>query len=127
MEALFREAQKEGRDLYIRFGDLPEGGRSRDYEHGTTLDGMSVYRAQAVTDTRTPLESADDWRWYDGPVFCRPVAPNSAYYDGIAPGLSDRPAYLVTGTKIGNGPEGEPIITDVEIVREVSQYQGLWS
>ncbi len=50
-----RPTPRAGEDVYLRFGDLPEGGRSRNYRTGRLEPGVSVYRA-----TKTP--EAPFWR-----------------------------------------------------------------
>lgn len=97
-----------GRDLYIRFGDRPAGGRSRNYATGELEAGISVYEA------RHDLVS-DTWMT-DGAM----VGTLVSY---LAQGL---PARLVTGDEIGSGSDGEPVLADVEVVAELVRCDRGW-
>lgn len=89
--------------LYIRYGDLPEGGRSTNHRTGEREEGVSVY----------PVA------WL-GPDDYAPVLPSrealQTYYSSE---LHDRPAYLVRGRWVGWGSDMEPLLADVQIVQRI--------
>ncbi len=92
-----RPAPRAGEDVFIRFGDLPEGGRSRNYRTGRLEPGVSVYRA-----TRTP----------EGGYV---LGPLSAFERSAAVSmfvLGRRPPFEVTGREVGVGSAGEPVLAE---------------
>lgn len=103
-----RAARWAGRDLYIRFGDAPAGGRSRNYATGELERGISVYEARhdLISDT-----------WMTGGAM---VGTLVSY---LAQGI---PARLVTGTEIGSGSDGEPLLSDLEVVADLTRTDAGW-
>lgn len=91
-------------DLYIRFGDLPHGGRSMNFATGQHEAGVSVYHA------RYNLRSGR-LEFDDGKVFSW----------GSLVHLMSRPAHLVTGRYAGLGGDGEPVLESPRIVAHL-QY-----
>jgi hypothetical protein len=103
--------------LYLRLGDLPEGGKSaigaapNIYKHieraGRTHEaGVSVY----------PVEWDPEINRFV--IDCN----NLASLDGLFG--QRRPAYIVTGRRIGKyGMDSEPLLRDVKIVKEVPYNQ----
>jgi hypothetical protein len=94
----------EGGVIYLRFGDLPQGGRSAVL-WGTVgrEDGTSVFEAQATT-----------WGGYEirlGHLF---------QVNDLARVLKERrPLYRIEGTVIGRGLSGEPLLADARVVEAV--------
>lgn len=88
-------------DIYIRFGNLPKGGKSRNWASGEYERGVSVYRAHYNVSTGT----------YQ-PFGALPGAE-------IAHLLRGSKIWLVTGDKIGAGSDGEPLLTNVIIIAEL--------
>ena len=100
--------------MYIRFGELPEGGMSKIWSGDVCLgeeEGVSVYDAKI-----------DDW----GNVsVCVPLPVTRDTLDTFLKLIryDDRPCYLVKGTYVGKGRDNEPLIKDVEIVGKI-RYRG---
>lgn len=94
-------------DVYIRFGDVPEDGRSYNNTDDCYEDGVSVYDAEIES-----VPSASD----AGAMFV-PIGPKTLQIILLA----HRPTYLVTGNKVGTGVDGEPLLRDVEIVSELER------
>lgn len=83
--------------MYIRFGDLPENGRSRNDETGELEAGVSVYRAE--------------WQSTDRDVVC--VTIPSDICVGTISQIEDRPVYIITGSLLDQvGGDGEPLMAD---------------
>ncbi len=94
-----------GRPVYLRFGDLPAGGRSST---GMIVRecGVSVYPGiedggSCLLDFRRLLAGID-----------------TRYLKGLL--WRNRPLFLVEGRRVGVGGMGEPCLSDARIVREVS-------
>lgn len=84
--------------FYLRSGDLPRGGRSRNYATGELEHGVSVYDMTDHNAPKTPPEG----EWAD---------------DDLRDRLkSDEPWHVVTGKEAGVGGDGEPVIRDPKIV-----------
>ena len=86
--------------LYIRYGDLPKGGRSTNYVTGRKEQGVSVYPAKY--DLETGAIVFDDAAGVHNPgtlVFL----------------MIDRTPRLVTGQYVGTGSDGEPLLRRVRV------------
>jgi uncharacterized protein len=97
-----------GESVYLRFGDLPEGGRS------CLLAGMGrEFGVSAYAGTRS--EAGDATVVLD---FRRAVLGIDTRY--LASLLwKARPLYIVEGQHVGFGGMGEPVLADARIVEEV--------
>lgn len=89
-EAVFAGAEPG----YIRFGNLPDGGRSRNRATGNLESGVSVFKAE--------FARGGHWR----PILDTPQQIASFYFL-IA---DDRPIYRVYGKRVGTGGDGEPVL-----------------
>lgn len=85
--------------LYIRFGNLPEGGRSTNYVTGKKERGVSVYVAKV--DLETGAIVFDE---------------NGTDIGTLMFMIGDRTPYLVSGQEAGVGADGEPVLRKVQIV-----------
>lgn len=123
------ENEEPEQEFYVRFGDLPEGGRSQIgaapnwVAHLLQTDdhelGVSVYPASW---------NAGRQRWS---IDCDNPASLSELL------AQERPAYLVTGEPIQDddgydacGMDGEPLLKDVSILRQLEYrqiYVPIWS
>ncbi len=83
--------------MFIRFGDLPAGARSRNDDTGELEAGVSVYRA-AWDSPDHDILSVELCSWGD-------VMQLHA--------LQERPPYLVEGDEVGVGSDGEPVLANV--------------
>lgn len=82
-------------DIYIRFGALPKGGKSRNWASGKYEDGVSVYRARYNVSTGT----YQAWGALPGAE--------------IAHLMRGSKIWLVTGDKVGTGSDGEPLLSNI--------------
>lgn len=99
-----------GTDVYIRFGDIPEGERSTNNIDGSKEEGVSVYAAEL---DRAPED-------VDADVMYVPVG--SKVQQVLL--LLSRTTYLVTGDEVGTGVDGEPVLRNVEIATELTSPKG---
>jgi len=90
--------------LYIRWGALPKGGKSRNHATGQPEKGISVYAARY-----NPF--LDAYEYAD-------TALAGAAITYLTVGAK---AYLVTGREVGIGSDGEPLLAedDVKILAEL--------
>lgn len=90
--------------IYIRFGDLPIGGRSTNYLTGEKEIGISVYEGIEREDGEYSI-----------------VFPNLTESCCVSlSGCLQRKAYLVEGEVVGRGSDGEPLLTKCRIIREIN-------
>ena len=100
-------------ELYIRFGAIPEGGRSYDNRNDQWEDGVSVYACErAETDEDAP-EDVGEAYYLAGTMLQTVFA------------LLTRDTYLVTGEQVGTGADGEPVLKNVEAVAELTTPSGV--
>jgi hypothetical protein len=92
-------------DIYIRFGEIPENERSYNHTDDRYEDGVSVYSAEIES---VPPESSASAMFV-------PVGPKVLQILLLA----QRDTYLVTGTEVGTGVDGEPLLQDVTLVAEL--------
>ena len=96
--------------MYLRFGDIPENERSKiwagEYSVGEE-EGVSVYDVKIGEDGRVSI--------------CLPLPFNRDTFDTfrMLVEYSDRKCYLVDGEYVGIGNDGEPLIKNVKVIREV--------
>ena len=79
----------------MRFGEIPEGGRSYNYRDERQEEGLSVYDAM-----------------FDENGSYMIIAGNGYLRFGAAT-YSNRPAYKVSGKLVGEGTDGEPLLVNI--------------
>lgn len=89
---------------YIRFGNIPENGKSWNSMDSREEAGVSCYRLVKI---------GREWRM-DGAW---------GSYMGLR--ASGRPLFEITGTEIGKGADGEPVLANASTVRKMRD--GGWS
>lgn len=105
------------RDLYVRFGPPPEGGRSRNWRTGALEAGVSAYAAE-YDPAVGMVRFADDLD-ADGQE-----AAVWQILDYMRKGCA---AYLLAAEQVvGRGSDGEPLLGGVEVLAELlySPQQG---
>lgn len=93
--------------VYIRFGTLPRGGRSRNHATGALESGVSCYRARRRVD--------------GGYVLTGPGLGFAAI--AAAAGMYDA-ALLITGEECGRGSDGEPLLRRVRTLARLRYDNG---
>ena len=86
----------EGKDVYIRFNELPECGQSTNWATGQKEKGVSAY--ECTYDTMS------------GEYFAY-GALQGAELSYLMQGVN---IYFITGAVVGKGADGEPLLSNVE-------------
>lgn len=95
--------------VYVRVSNGPDadaGERSRDYESGLDLPGLSV---SVGTPPQWWTRPAQDW-----------LARQLCSYAHLHRDTPDRIVWLCTGTEVGFGPDHEPLLRQVRPLVAVS-------
>ena len=107
--------------FYIRFGEIPKTEKSKVYRNGDNVigeeSGVSVYDAvfydgewKIIYPNPSTEHTAQDIN-----DFVLDIARNNSF---------KRQAYLVSGDKVGIGQDGEPLIVNVKIIKNItSQFE----
>lgn len=86
---------------YIRYGDIPAGGYSRNAATGELEKGVSVFYAEYAKNGEY-----------------RPLPKNNQQLGSLLTLIADkRPVYRVRGTEVGTGGDGEPVLKIKQIER----------
>lgn len=96
---------------YIRFGNLPPKERSGIWKSDQLIgyeDGVSVY--DCCIDNGTYKL-----------VIPTPLNESSLYTLQGFTLYNKRKVYLLTGTEVGKGTDGEPIIKNIRIIKEITK------
>lgn len=100
--------------MYIRFGEIPPTGRSR------------IHRGDAIIGEELGV-SVWDCLYKNGRYHI--VVPNPITMNTLpdiearlekADYFQDVPVYLVNGVEVGTGSDGEPVLTDVVIMKKLA-------
>lgn len=98
---------KENRKYFLRFGDLPENGKSSIYQHQEKIGeeiGVSVFEC-----------TQDTYQLILPEVLTKDLMSDvQGFFNYFG-----RPLYLVSGIQIGIGHDNEPIIKDAKIIKEI--------
>jgi hypothetical protein len=99
------------RKRYIRYGRLPENGISKIYNKEEVIGeevGVSCWRAKYKNG-----------RWYP----CFPKKPTQFSLDDFSWMMQvESEVYLISGTKIAVGSDGEPVVKNAKICRRIKRY-----
>jgi hypothetical protein len=93
--------------VFVRYGRLPPGGKSRNYRDNLNESGVSVFRG-----TISPNGEVE-------------VQPKHTYEAGtlLMGDMKSRPLYVVKGKEIGVGSDGEPILSNAKIFDPIKYAQ----
>jgi len=84
------------KDVYIRFGDIPACGYSRDWASNRAEKGVSVFRGKILRS---------------GEILPMPGTNQEL---GSLLTMDDRPLYVVEGDEVGAGADGEPVLANAK-------------
>ena len=102
------------KSLYIRFGDIPTNGKSKVYNGEIEIgieEGISVYPAFEDKEGNIILG------------LNLPITKTSLHTQQHLLEYDNRPCYIVTGDYVGKGTDGEPLIKNVRIIKEIKPYR----
>lgn len=94
--------------VYIRFGELPAGGLSRNWATGELEPGVSCYRARRRVDGGYELVSS-------GLPYAAIAAAMGAYGNTVL---------LIAGEECGRGSDGEPCLRNVRTLARLQYRDG---
>lgn len=96
--------------VFIRFGDIPKNEQSISWEGNrplNTLEGVSVFEA-----------------WYDNKTDLYVIDQTGTELQLTDPyTMKNRPVYLVTGDEVGEGPDYEPLLKNIKIIKKINLEQ----
>lgn len=95
-------AKPSGVRVFMRFGELPPDGKSRNHYLQKTESGVSVFNA-----------------WLSGGSIVPDIQSSGQLHSIQALARRQGPAYLVTGTPVGKGGDNEPVLRDARIVGDI--------
>lgn len=100
------------KSLYIRFGEIPKNEKSSIYKIDEKIGeeiGVSCYRGVIYEDKVYIL---------------MPHIPSSTYYWLIdAYNRKEIPLYIINGDEVGEGSDGEPLLRNVVVLKEVYDWK----
>lgn len=99
VEKEMKERIKNGEHGYVRYGNIPESGKSYNYRDGFYEIGVSVYRAVFFNDRSYTILHTTPFELFG----------TFAY--------SGRPLYRVWGEEVGTGSDGEPVLKVIKAIR----------
>ena len=102
------------KSLYIRFGDIPTNSKSKVYNGEIEIgieEGISVYPAFEDKEGNIILG------------LNLPITKTSLHTQQHLLEYDNRPCYIVTGDYVGKGTDGEPLIKNVRIIKEIKPYR----
>ena len=88
--------------IFVRFGELPQDGKSLNHLTGKYENGVSVY--DAIRDKQ-------------GIHIILPSLTGSACVS--LSGCLDKSSYQVIGIIVGRGSDGEPLLSNCKIIKEL--------
>jgi hypothetical protein len=113
-------------NYYLRFKHIPRNKISNIYRNGIVIGkelGISVFELQEINNVLRVVFPV-----YIENGIIKNVDPTPEGYSNdfsmLWSEFVDRkiPAYLVTGTEICKGSDGEPVIKDVKIIKKLSPF-----
>ncbi len=87
------------KSVYVRYGKLPPGGKSKNWADNRSEDGVSVFNGLLLPS---------------GEML--PVPKHDQEVGSILLGLRQRPMYVVEGEVVGSGSDGEPVLRNAKLL-----------
>lgn len=92
---------------YIRFGDIPQSGKSTNHLIGIRQSGVSVYKCRIYDNNSVYIQMPS--------IFGTSLSSLSA--------ILERPIFIISGNYIGTGSDGQPILQNCKIINEVKRNE----
>lgn len=108
------EKQDEQEQLYIRFGEIPTGEKSKIYQGEIEVgieNGVSVYPAFKTNEGNIVLG------------LNLPITKTTLHTQQYLIEYDNRPCYLVKGDYIGKDTDGQPLINNITIIKKIDNYR----
>ena len=108
------EKQGEKEQLYIRFGEIPTGEKSKIYRGEIEVgieNGVSVYPAFKTNEGNIVLG------------LNLPITKTTLHTQQHLIEYDNRPCYLVKGDYIGKDTDGQPLINNITIIKKIDNYR----
>ena len=108
------EKQGKQEQLYIRFGEIPTGEKSKIYRGEIEVgieNGVSVYPAFKTAEGDIVLG------------LNLPITKTTLYTQQHLLEYDNRPCYLVKGDYVGKDTDGQPLIKNVSIIEKIDNYR----
>lgn len=108
------EKQSKQEQLYIRFGEIPTGEKSKIYQGEVevgTENGVSVYPAFKTDEGDIVLGLS------------LPITKTTLYTQQHLIEYDNRPCYLVRGDYVGKDTDGQPLINNISIIEKIDGYR----
>lgn len=106
---LEKQGEQDSYKYYIRLGNIPSNEKSKIYRNEEEIgieEGVSVYPAfETNGDIVIGLSL--------------PITQTTLHTQQHLLEYENRPCYLVTGDYVGKGSDGEPLIKNVRIIKEI--------
>ena len=119
-EVIIVKVQPVFRDLYIRFGKIPENEQSNMKHHFENIGkevGVSCYRVHFNRGKYLPII----------PIPCTEDTLCTLDYCLVEASKGLRPVYIITGDEVGMGVDKEPLLKNITIVEDISkEYIGTY-
>lgn len=100
------------KSLYLRFREIPKNERSSIHKTGEKIGeeiGVSCYRGVIYEDKVYIL---------------MPHIPSTTYYWLIdAYNRKEIPLYIINGDEVGQGSDGEPLLRNIVVLKEVYDWK----
>ena len=108
------EKQGEKEQLYIRFGEIPTGEKSKIYQGEIEVgieNGVSVYPAFKTNEGNIVLG------------LNLPITKTTLHTQQYLIEYDNRQCYLVKGDYIGKDTDGQPLINNITIIKKIDNYR----
>lgn len=104
---IFDIVKSTGKKTYIRYGLIPESGKSYNFRENISENGVSCFEAYKL-----------------GKDYIIDVAGGYFTFVGYA---GSKTAYEITGEELlGKGSDGEPLLKDAKIIKKIRKTNGIY-
>lgn len=116
--------------MYLRFGAIPENGKSINFTVWSDSDhaycDALIEHGMTMREAAAKLDPTCKWAYEQGvSVFVYGAMNDNTRITVKQRYLAREVCYEVIGTPCGIGADGEPLLADVAIVRELSRDEAL--
>ena len=102
----FGKKWENAKDVFLRYGSLPKHGKSTNWVDGTIEEGVSVFRGKELPTGEVTF------------IIGSPQAEGTKLHLAL-----DKKLYVVGGDVVGVGADGEPLLQNSKIIRQVKPHK----